>query len=80
MNNREKIDLIDDKIRQLFEERMAIVKEIKEYKKAHNLPILDENREKEILKKSNLVKEEYRKYYEDFMHNVLRISKEYQNE
>ena len=47
---RKQIDKVDKQMAKLFEERMDIVKQIGNYKKEHNLPILDKERE-------NLVKE-----------------------
>ena len=45
---RKKIDDIDDKIKELFLERMAISKDILDYKKEHHLPIVNQAREEEI--------------------------------
>ena len=50
--NRQLINEIDKKIVELFEQRMLISKEIALYKKENNLPIFDEQREKEVLKKN----------------------------
>ena len=46
---REKIDSLDDKIKEAFEERMALCASIAEYKKAHDLPIFFPAREREIV-------------------------------
>lgn len=48
---RNKIDDIDDKINKLFQERMALVSEIADYKKANNIAVLDNNREAEIFER-----------------------------
>ena len=59
---REKLDVIDEKIVELFEERMAISKEVALYKAEHGLPVLDEDREKQKLNSVRaLVKEEINK-------------------
>ena len=42
---RKQIDKVDKQMAKLFEERMDIVKHIGNYKKEHNLPILDKERE-----------------------------------
>ena len=42
---RNQIDQIDKEMAVLFEKRMKIVKQIGEYKKENNLPILDKKRE-----------------------------------
>ncbi len=52
---REKIDEINEKIAQLLDERIKIVKNIGEIKKLHKIPIVDKHREQEIFEKlSNL--------------------------
>ncbi len=47
---RKKIDEIDNKLLQLLAERLEICKELGEYKKRHNLPIKNKEREEELLK------------------------------
>jgi len=47
---RKKIDGIDQKLLPLFLERMNISKEVAEYKKANDLPVLNKQRERDILK------------------------------
>ena len=49
---RNKIDEIDQELVKLIEKRIEIVKEIGKYKKEHNLPILDQNREDEVINKN----------------------------
>lgn len=46
---REAIDVIDDKIIALFEERMQIVAEVAEYKKVYGKKVFDKQREEEKL-------------------------------
>ena len=46
---REQIDAVDGKMLQLFLERMHLGEEVAAYKKAHNLPVLNKAREREIL-------------------------------
>ena len=59
---REKLDVIDKKIVELFEERMAVSEEVARYKAEHGLPVLDESREKQKLASvRSLVKEENNK-------------------
>lgn len=48
-NYRELIDRIDDDLLKLFIERMDISRQIAQYKKEHNLPVLDALREREKL-------------------------------
>ena len=46
---RAKIDAVDDDLLRLFLERMALSDEIAAYKNEHHLPILNRQREREIL-------------------------------
>ena len=46
---RAKIDQIDRQIAQLFCQRMAVTRQVGEYKAAHGLPVLDVAREKQVL-------------------------------
>ena len=48
---REKIDAVDDRLLQLFLERMALAEEVAAYKNEHHLPILNKQREREVLAK-----------------------------
>ena len=56
---RKRIDEIDKKVAQLFEERMGISSDILKYKLDHALPIEDLEREKAmIMKESSYIKDE----------------------
>lgn len=46
---RSQINDIDDEILSLFIKRMGICENVAEYKKKHNLPVLQNNREKEVI-------------------------------
>ena len=48
---RAKIDAVDDQLLSLFLERMALSEEVAAYKNEHHLPILNKQREREILAK-----------------------------
>jgi len=48
---RTKIDAVDDQLLQLFLERMALAEEVAAYKNEHHLPILNKQREREVLAK-----------------------------
>lgn len=50
---RKDIDQLDDKIMNLLEERFDISIKVGNYKKAHKTPVLNSNRETEILNKIN---------------------------
>lgn len=75
-----KLNEIDDQMRTLFEERLAIVTEIAEYKKMNNLAIYDKSRESFIIE-TNLKKlsnQDYKDYYRKFIDLQLEISKDLQ--
>ena len=48
---REKINSVDDQLLDLFLQRMDLAEEVAAYKRAHNQPILNKTREREILAK-----------------------------
>ena len=78
---RKEINEIDGKIASLFEERMAAVLKIAEFKKEHGLSIYDESREEEILRAAakRLEKSEIAEYYVRLVKSVMDISKDYQS-
>ena len=63
---RNNIDNIDKEIVKLLEKRFEVVKGVIEYKLSNNLPILDEAREKEVLKKNldYITEDQYKIYIE----------------
>lgn len=79
---REEIDQIDQELVRLLEKRYICVDEVVRIKKEHDLPVLDNNREKLVLKKiSNQVKDD--KYQESIVktfQDIMNTSKKYQNE
>ena len=80
--SRIEIDEIDNKIIELYEKRMQVVKDVVQYKIENNIPILDANRESSMLSK-NLKKinnEEFKKYYEGVLKGYLKASKEMQQD
>ena len=71
---------IDDKLKELFLKRMAIVEEVKAYKKANGLATYDATREKAM--KERLLSEvdnKFRPYYEELLDTILKVSKDYQD-
>lgn len=48
---RDKIDKIDAKILELLVDRFEVVKQVGEYKKQNNLPVLDREREQQLVSK-----------------------------
>lgn len=77
---REQIDRIDRQLITLFEERMAVVREVIKIKQEHQLPILDENREQLVINKviNQVQSKELEPYAVDWMTELMRISKNYQ--
>ena len=76
------IEQIDNEMMQLFVRRMMAVKQVLEYKMENNLPIYDEKREIELIKKNVLAlnNKELEKYYQIFFEGVLNSSKTYQGD
>lgn len=79
---REKIDDIDAQMIALFEKRMDVTKQVGEYKKEHDLPILDRKREEEVLaKKEAMLKNKYLKTeVKDFFGSIMAISRRQQRQ
>ena len=79
---RVKINEIDRKMISLFEERMKAVLDVLKYKKEHNLPVFDEKREIELIKKNlDLLQDEsLKEYYLIFFNGILEASKKYQGD
>lgn len=77
---RNELDKIDEAMRSLFEARLDVVQKVAEYKLKHQLEILDESREAQIIdagiKKIN--NPAYKDYYQEFIELQLKISKDLQ--
>lgn len=79
-NQRQRIDQIDAEIVKLFEERMAVVKEVIEIKLKNNMEILDSSREHLVIEKavSRLTNKELSDETSAFFTDMMRVSREYQ--
>lgn len=78
-NARRTIEKIDAEMAELFEKRMKAAETVAEFKKQNALPIVDQKREDELVaKNSEFVSFEYQPYYQDFIKNVMDVSKRYQ--
>ena len=77
---RKSINEIDKEMAELFVKRMEAAKLISEYKMERGLPILDQNRENEVIaKNSKFVEDEtLRSYYVNFLKDTMSISRKYQ--
>lgn len=78
---RNDINRIDQEICKLFVKRMNTALGIAEYKKAHDLPVLDASRERAVLQKvSDLTGEDFEAYARTLYQTLMDVSKAYQNE
>ena len=77
---RAQIDEIDSQMIALFEKRMDVTRQVGEYKKEHDLPVLDRQREEEVLaKKEAMLKNQYLKTeVKDFFSSIMAISRRQQ--
>jgi len=77
---RQQIDELDSQMRELFVTRMNIVKNIAEYKMKNDLVVYDSLREQEVISKNTqpIADSEFLPYYTEFIHSVMKISKEFQ--
>jgi chorismate mutase/prephenate dehydratase len=73
---RNEIDSVDKEITELFVKRMGLAKGVAEYKKEHNLPIMQGNREQEVLDKvTSHGGEEFSDGIRALFMNIMDISK-----
>lgn len=73
---RNKIDEIDSKLLPLFLERMECSRQVAEYKRANNMPVFDQQREKQILDdKAKKVEPGQASAVRDFFAGIMAISR-----
>lgn len=76
---RDQIDRIDDEIVRLFQQRMDVAAQIAEYKKEHDLPILQAGREREKLADlSGKTREDLQSYLRVLYSLLFELSRTYQ--
>lgn len=76
---RAKLDLIDDQMAKLFRERMETVRQVADYKKANNVPVMAAGRERDILYRvTGLAGEELEEYAKILWSTLLELSRDYQ--
>jgi len=77
---RKQIDDIDQEMRKLFIQRMETVAKVAKWKSVHSYPIFDPSREAAMIKSNidTIESPEFKKYYEEFLMSILKVSKEYQ--
>ncbi|MCR5432529.1 MAG: chorismate mutase [Lachnospiraceae bacterium] len=79
-NFREKIDIIDKQLVDLFKQRLSVCKEIGEYKAQNGMPLSDPVREREKLYEvSGLVEEDLQRYTSQLYSTIFDLSKAYQS-
>ncbi len=76
---RKDINRIDAELLNLFKERMDCAKEVGEYKKANGIPVLNADREREILDKVELDGGEYGGYARELFEKLMELSRELQH-
>ena len=77
---RAQIDLIDDELIRLFVRRMEICKDVANYKKAHNLPILmPEREESKLLDVASKAGPEMADYATQLYTLLFELSRDYQS-
>lgn len=77
---RKDIDNIDNKIAQLFKQRLDCVKKIAEIKKENSINIYDEKRESEILSRICSSSNENGGLFKELFCAIINISKNYQED
>lgn len=78
---RNQLDQIDDQLAALFKQRMETVKQVADYKKEHNTPVLAANRERDILYRvTGLCGEELQEYTKILYSTILELSRDYQED
>ncbi|MBR7098735.1 MAG: chorismate mutase [Clostridia bacterium] len=78
---RQIINEVDEEMEKLFVRRMEAAEMVAEYKKQNGLPILDEAREAEIIRRNaeRVEDGEMREYYVNFIQSNMKISRAYQS-
>lgn len=77
---RAEIDIIDDQIIELFKRRMDCAKDVAEYKYENNIPILNVQREEEILSSVQKRGGNYYLYSRMLFEEILSLSRALQEE
>ena len=79
---RKEIDEIDNELCDLFEKRMKVAKAIGNFKREHNLDVLDASREHVVLEKAKkrLKNKDLEEYYLKLVQYLMDLSKKYQEE
>lgn len=78
---REKLNIVDKKMAELFEERMHIINEVALVKQKQGLPTQDPSREKQMVENNSNYMQDKKlvKHYIEFLQCCLKTSRDYQN-
>lgn len=79
---RKQIDAIDEELVRLLEERYDCVSEVGRLKKEHGVPILDSQREVELLEKVKrlVINKNYEASLVETFQGIMDVSKDYQQQ
>ena len=78
---RQEIDAIDRELVELFRRRMDVTKRVGEYKQAHGIPVLDQERERQVLQnKGELSGEELRPAVITLYQTIMALSRRQQRD
>lgn len=77
---RQEIDAIDQELTRLFEARLKTVLKVGEYKKQHDLSVLDASREQKVIAKNvdRLEDKQFKEELTKFFQSMMDITKETQ--
>lgn len=78
---RKEIDEIDQELTRLFELRLNTVLKVGDYKKQHDLPVLDATREKAVIERNvgRLIDPQFEPQVTQFFQSMMDITKETQS-
>lgn len=78
---RQTINEVDAQMVKLFEKRMQAVEMVATYKKQHQIPVLDEQREQEVIRNNveRIQNEMYKQGYQQLLEKMMEISRNYQH-
>lgn len=80
-NLRKEIDAVDSQMAELFCKRMKAVGKVATFKKEHGLPVLDKDREEQLVTKNAQRVDDtvLRSYYTNFIKSNMALSRQYQH-
>lgn len=76
---RQEINRIDEELINLLEKRFTVTKAIGEFKKENNIPVLNKNREQEIVEKIQALDLDNEKFIIELYLQLMKIAKDQQN-